>query len=209
MFIRDVETNEQYYFDLYDKWWHYPLLGLSWFFPHKAYLNEKPVPPGKLKIAKVSGVAKGLAVGAGYIFSGFLRSLNTFKMPEEYYWLGPYFAYIFLVISLIVFWKLFINYSNKNVKKRINYDTCYHVRIKFYALDAIIHCYWKLFVSFIFAAAMSESIKYDFLGTVLIYIVCSLLSLLGSVSAGAGGKVIIVSKEGKRFKTPLPQKEYF
>ncbi len=77
MFIRDVETNEQYYFDLYDKWWHYPLLGLSWFFTHKAYLNEKPVPPGKLKIAKVSGVAKGLAVGAGYIFSGFLRSINT------------------------------------------------------------------------------------------------------------------------------------
>jgi len=209
MFIWDIETNEQYYFDLYDKWWHYLFFGLSWFFPHKAYLNEKPVPPGKLKIAKVSGVSTGLAVGAGYILSSILQSIDTFKMPEEYYWLGPYFAYTFLVISLIVFWKLIINYSNKNVKKRINYDKCYHVRIKFYALDAIIHCYWKLFVSFIFAAAMSESIKYDFLGTFLIYIVCSFLFLLGSVSAGAGGKVIIVSKEGKKFKTPLPEKEYF
>lgn len=37
MNLRNKKTGDQYFVDLFEKWWHYPLLGLTWFLPNNAY----------------------------------------------------------------------------------------------------------------------------------------------------------------------------
>ena len=44
MYTKNETTGKDYYFDLYEKWWHYFLLCFSWFIPHKLYkLDSYPI----------------------------------------------------------------------------------------------------------------------------------------------------------------------
>lgn len=34
MYLKDLETNELYFVNIFEKWWHFLLLGFTWFIPH-------------------------------------------------------------------------------------------------------------------------------------------------------------------------------
>jgi len=59
MYLIDLETNQLYFVNIFDKWWYFPLLGFTWFFPHKAYLLEKKVVVKQTSNNKHSGIKMG------------------------------------------------------------------------------------------------------------------------------------------------------
>jgi len=64
MRLENKGNGDEYFIDLFEKWWHYPLLAFTWFLPHKAYpYKEKDGSvPAKFKFDAKMGLATGLSL---------------------------------------------------------------------------------------------------------------------------------------------------
>ena len=109
MRLINKSSGEQYFIDLFEKWWHYPLLALTWFIPHKAYpykKNNNSIPV-KFKFDFKMGIVTGLS----FILADIARNLKIFSFSEEYYWIGRVFAYPISLLALIITWRYFSNFK--------------------------------------------------------------------------------------------------
>lgn len=205
MYLKDLETNELYFVNIFEKWWHFLLLGFTWFIPHKAFLLKKDVVVIQEKSKKYSGIKTGILIGLSYSISDFLQSLDIYKFPEKYYWIWDLIAYPVIIIIIAVLWSYIIKYTNK--ARSVDYDSYKIVKIKFGSLRTILHSSWKFVVSFIFFLLVLESIKYN--------LILHFITLFGSgicilaFSYLVGFNVIIYSFDNHEFKIYNPTKNSF
>lgn len=203
MIIKDQKSNEQYFLDLYEKWWHFLFLGFSWFLPHKAYLHSKNVKVVEFEKQKKGGIGLGIAIGCGIIISSLLQTIKIYKIPEEFHWIGIFFVYPLVVISLMVLWK-YIK-KNANGKENINQNKYIIVKIKWNSIDSVVHCYPKLLLSLFFFALLVESIKFDLILIIVVVFLSGIFMLLVTITAGTD--TIINSLDGKILKIDYKQKK--
>jgi len=196
MYIKDLETNEQYFMYLYDKWWHYLFLGLTWFIPHKAYLMKKKFITNQDAGSKHSSLKFGLLIGAGYIVSDILQRFDFYKVPEPYYWIWYLIVYPLIVLSTFISWQFILKITKNN--RELDNDKVKIVKIRFFSLNAIFHCYWKLLISFALILVIFESIKYDL---IFIFIAIVILNIfIFTFNLLAGINTIIYSSDYRKFK---------
>lgn len=195
MRLINKSNGDQYFIDLFEKWWHYPLLALTWFLPHKAYpYKEKDISiPVKFKF----NAKMGLATGFSFILGNVIRRMNLFTLPEEYYWIGQVIAYPLTLITLIITWRYFYNFlKQKNI---INFDKFYYVRLNVFSIKAIKIYFIRLIVIIISLLVISEVVKYEIIG--MIVVICISLFLIVLLSITLGGGIGVVSIEGDVLKT--------
>lgn len=202
MIIKDQDSNEQYFLDLYEKWWHFMLLGLSWFLPHRAYLHSKKVRVVEFEKKRKGDIGLGIAIGFGIILSSLLQTIKIYKIPEEFHWLGIFIVYPMVVISLMFLWRYIKN--NANGKENINKDKYIIVKIKWNTLDSLTHCYSKILLSFFFFVLLVESIKFDLIMIIIVVFLSWIFLLLVIITAGTDAN--INSSDGKILKVDYNQK---
>lgn len=184
MYLKDLETGELYFVNIFEKWWHFLLLGFTWFTPHKAFLLKKDVVVSQEKSKKYSGIKTGILIGLSYSISDFLQSLDIYKIPEVYYWVWQIIAFPLIAITIAIFW----NYILRTTQgaRSVDYDSSKIVKIKIGSLSTILHSSWKLVLSFIFVLLVFESIKFNLillLITVFVSGICILtLSFLTGIN---------------------------
>lgn len=196
MYIKDLETNEQYFMYLYDKWWHYLFLGLTWFVPHKAYLMKKKFNTNQETRSKYSGIKFGLLIGSGFFISDILQRLELYKVPEPYYWIWYLIVYPLIVLSTFISWQFILKITKNN--RELDYDKVKIVKIRFFSLNAIIHCYWKLLISFVLILIIFESIKFDLIFIPIAVVIFNIFIFTFNLLAGFN--TIIHSSDNRNFK---------
>ena len=200
MYLKDLETDELYFVNIFEKWWHFLLLGFTWFIPHKAFLLKKDVVVIQEKSKKYSGIKTGILIGLSYSISDFLQSLDFYKVPEIYYWVWNIIAYPLIAITIAIFW----NYILRITKgaRSVDYDNSKIVKVKFVSLSTILHSSWKLVLSFIFVLLVFESIKFNLI-LLLITVFGSGICIL-TFSFFVGFNVTIYSSDNHKFKIYNP-----
>lgn len=196
MYIKDLDTNEQYFMYLYDKWWHYLFLGLTWFVPHKAYLMKKKFNTNQETGSKYSGIKFGLLIGSGFFISDILQRLELYKVPEPYYWIWYLIVYPLIVLSTFISWQFILKITKNN--RELDYDKVKIVKIRFFSLNAIIHCYWKLLISFVLILIIFESIKFDLIFIPIAVVIFNIFIFTFNLLAGFN--TIIHSSDNRNFK---------
>lgn len=192
MYIRNIETKEQYFLFLYESWWHYPLLGFTWFLEHNAYLIKDA--KGSVKSTKISGLGVGLVLVLSMIIGNFIQEISIYKIPEQYYWIGEYLTYPLVVISIILIWKYMLSHAIG--LKDLDKEQVVRVKIN-YKSSKIFSFLLKLVGSFALIAVIGESIRLDIITFALILV--SMYILLILVIFFAGASTIMQSKDGRRF----------
>ncbi len=195
MRLVNKSSGEQYFVDLFEKWWHYPLLALTWFLPHKAYpyIEKDSSVPVKTKFdAKM-----GLATGFSFILGDIIRSMNLFTLTEEYYWIGKVFAYPLSLIALIITWRYFSNLLKK--KDIINFEKYYYVRLRVFSFKAFKAYSIRLIFIYIAMLVVAETIKFDVFSMLIVLAVSLFFVVLLSLALGAG--VGVTSIDGDKLKT--------
>ena len=195
MNLRNKKTGDQYFVDLFEKWWHYPLLGLTWFFPHKAYKISVNV-NNKSNNFKFS-IWMALAMSFGFIINSILEKINFIGVLPDYYWIGRVLAYPICILLLFTFWK----YIKKLVIKgnRVDFGKVYFIKIKIYSLNTIRKCIIRFSISVISIILLATSIEYSLYG-MLITILLSIVMLL-STTLIIGSEVGIISVEDENLIT--------
>lgn len=194
MRLINKSNGDQYFIDLFEKWWHYPLLFLTWFFPHKAYpYKEKDrTIPTKFKFdAKM-----GLATGFIFILGDIIRKMNLMTLSEEYYWLGKVFAYPLALITLIIVWRILLNHLRK--KDLIDFNKYYYVRINMFSLKAIKIYFMRFLVLYFMFMFLSESITLDVFS--MFIVVIGTLYFVTLMSIGLVSGVGVISFEDELLK---------
>lgn len=205
MYLKDLETNELYFVNIFEKWWHFLFLGFTWFVPHKAFLLKKEVDAIQGKAKKYLGIKTGVLIGLSYSISDFLQSLNIYKVPEKYYWIWNLIAYPVLIVIIALLWHYIIKYTNR--ARSVDYDNSKIVKIKVGSLNTILHSSWKFVVSFIFVLIVLESIKFNLILQIIIVIVSGICIL--TLSFLTGINTIIYSLDNQKFKMYNPTKNSF
>lgn len=195
MRLINKSNGDQYFIDLFEKWWHYPLLALTWFLLHKAYpYKEKDISiPVKFKF----NAKMGLAMGISFILGDVIRNKNIFTLPEEYHWIGPVIAYPLTLFALIITWRYFYNFLKK--KNTINFNKYYYVRLKIFSIKAIKIYFIRLIVIIISMLVISEVVKYEIIGMIVVISISLFLIVLLSITLGGG--IGVISIEGDVLKT--------
>lgn len=195
MNLRNKKTGDQYFIDLFEKWWHFPFLGLTWFLPHNAYLlkNKNYSNPYKFKFSLGMGVATGLS----FILGDLIRKINITKVPTEYYWVGKVFAYPLLIIFMGIAWKYLVHQLKK--RDRVDFEKTYKVQLNILSFNTLKKCSFRLITSFILILFLSETIKFDIVGMILLIIIISIFIVIFTI--GVGIDVDVISSEGSRLKT--------
>lgn len=195
MRLINKSNGDQYFIDLFEKWWHYPLLFLTWFFPHKAYpYKEKDrTIPTKFKF----NAKMGLATGIIFILGDIIRKMNLMTLSEEYYWLGKVFAYPLALITLIIVWRILLNHLRK--KDLIDFNKYYYVRINMFSLKAIKIYFMRFLVFYFMFMALPESVTMDIFSMLIVIIVSLYVIVLISIGFLNGTEVISI--EGELLRT--------
>jgi hypothetical protein len=192
MRLINKSSGEQYFIDLFEKWWHYPLLALTWFIPHKAYpykKNNNSIPV-KFKFDFKMGIVTGLS----FILADIARNLKIFSFSEEYYWIGRVFAYPISLLALIITWRYFSNFLKK--KNTINFDKYYIVRLRIFSFKSFKIYFIRLIVIFISMLVIAEVVKYELIGMIVVISISVFLIVLLSITLGGG--IGVLSIEGEK-----------
>ena len=147
MYTINETTGEEYYFNLYEKWWHYFLLGFAYFIPHRAY-KLKTYPKSRVAIAKGSTRdRKANSWSAGTVVSssltvGIVRIIQDafiLDKPEEYVWLYAIVLYLSQVLMTVVFYTLMHSEDT-------NYSKCIYlkIRIKLFSFKTLKSMIWHI-----------------------------------------------------------------
>ena len=147
MYTINKNTGEEYYFNLYEKWWHYFLLGFSYFVPHRLY-KLKTYPKSRVEIAKGStrgGKANrwsASTVVSSSLTVGLLRIIQDafiLDKPEEYVWVYAIALYLSLVLMTVVFYALMHSEDT-------NYNKCVYlkIRIKLFSFKTLKAVIWHI-----------------------------------------------------------------
>lgn len=194
MNLRNKKTGDQYFIDLFEKWWHFPLHGLTWFLPHNAYLlkNKNYSKPYKFKYSLGMGISAGLS----FILGDLIRKINFVKVPTEYYWVGKVFAYPLIIVLIILTWKYLI--YQLRIRNRVDFEKSYKVQLSILSINTISKCSFRLLVSFILILFLSETIKFDFIGMILMLIISCIFIITFTI--GVGIDVPVLSTEGSELK---------
>lgn len=195
MRLINKSNGDQYFIDLFEEWWHFPLLGLTWFLPHKAYLVREKNSSKPNKFRFTAGM--GLATGFSFILGDIIRGMGLKGVPLEYHWIGKVFAYPLSVVLIILFYKWFVNFLKE--RNRVNFEKYYIVHLNILSLRTIKKCAFKLITSFIFILFLSKSLELDIFGIFLTIIVSCVLIVLFTLSVGID--VPVVSIEGDKLIT--------
>jgi len=195
MTLKNKMSNEVYFIDLFEKWWHYPLLGLTWFLPHKAYKisvknNSKP---NKFKFS----IGMGIAMILGFIINDVLQKVNFIRLSSEYYWVGRVFAFFLLIISLVLFWKYMKHQVEKG--KGVNFEKSYNIQLKIFSFNTIRKSAFRILMSIISINLLATSIEYNLYG-MLITMFLSIVVILSSTII-LGTEVEIISLDGDKLIT--------
>jgi len=192
MNIRNSITGDRYFIDLFEKWWHFPLLGLTWFLPHKAYLvtGKENSKPGNAKF----GVGVGVATGFGFILSDLIKNLGIMGIPVELHWIGKILAYPLSVLLVFIFYKWTINKIKE--RNRVNFYKSYSVHMNIFSYKIFRKCIFPLITSFAFIVILSESLVLDIFGMLIVILVSIVIIVLFTISIGV--KVNVVSIEGEK-----------
>lgn len=195
MNLRNKKTGDQYFIDLFEKWWHFPFLGLTWFLPHKAYLlkNKNYSKPFKFRFS----LGMGIATGFSFILGGLIRKIDFVSVPTEYYWVGKVLAYPFSVFFLVLAWKYLVYQLKK--RDRVNFDKSFKIQLNILSFNTLKKCSFRLITSFILIMFLSETIKFDIVGMLLIMIITSIFIVTFTI--GVGIDVEVVSNNGDNLVT--------
>jgi len=195
MILKNKTTEEQYFVGLYEKWWHYPLLGLTWFLPHKAYLLKEKDNPKPIKTKFSLGM--GLATGLSFILGDVIRSMGLVGVPKEYQWIGKVLAYPISVILVLIIYKWYFNLLKK--RDKVRFERSYNIQLNIFSFRTLKKIAFPLITSFVFIALLSESLEFDVFSLFIVAIVSSVIIVLFTI--GAGAKVLIISVEGEKLIT--------
>lgn len=195
MRLINKSNGDQYFIDLFEKWWHYPLLALTWFLPHNAYLlrEKNTVEPQKIKFS----VTMGLVTGFSFIIGDIIRRMGFKGVPVEYYWIGKVFAYPLSIALIILFYRWFVNVLKD--RNRVNFEKQYKVQLSILSFQTLRKCAFKLITSFIFIIVLSKSLELNLIGMLLTLTVSCVLIVLFTLNVGID--VAVVSIEGDILKT--------
>lgn len=194
MNLRNKKTGDQYFIDLFEKWWHFPFLGLTWFLPHNAYLlkNKNYSKPKKFKYSLGMGIASGLS----FILGDLIRKINFVKVPTEYYWIGKVFAYPLIVVLMVLTWRYLV--YQLRIRDRVDFEKSYKVQLNILSFNTLKKCLFRLITSFILILFLSETIKFDLIGMILLIIITSIFIIIFTI--GVGIDVPVLSTEGSELK---------
>lgn len=195
MLIKNKENGNQYFINLYEKWWQFPLLGLTWFFPHKAYLlkdidNSKPI---KTKFS----VGMGIVTGFSFILSDIIRNMGLIGVPQKYQWFGKVLAYPVSILLVMIIYKWYFNLLIK--RDRVNFKRSYKIQLNIFSFKILKKITFPLVTSFIFILLLSKSLEFDVLSMFIVIIVSSVIIVLFTLSVGI--KVLVVSVEDEKLIT--------
>jgi len=195
MRLVNKSSGEVYFMDLFEKWWHYPLLALTWFLPHKAYPYKEKYNsvPAKFKFDAKMGLATGLT----FIVGDIIRKMNLLNLSEEYNWIGKVFAYPLALIALIITWRLLSNSLRE--KNLINFDKYYYVRLKVFSFKAIKTYSIRLIIFYFSFLLLSESVTMDIFSMLIVIVGTLYFIVLTSIALLSGTWVISI--EGDILKT--------
>lgn len=195
MNLRNKKTGDQYFIDLFEKWWHFPFLGLTWFLPHNAYLlkNKNYSKPKKFKYSLGMGIASGLS----FILGDLIRKINFVKVPTEYYWIGKVFAYPLIVVLMVLTWRYLV--YQLRIRDRVDFEKSYKVQLNILSFNTLKKCLFRLITSFVLILFLSETIKFDIVGMILLIIITSIFIIIFTI--GVGIDVDVISTEGSKLKT--------
>lgn len=196
MRLENKGNGDEYFIDLFEKWWHYPLLAFTWFLPHKAY-------PYKVKDGSVPAKFKfdakmGLATGLSLILGNVIRSLNLFTLPEEFHWIGKVLAYPISLLALIIAWR----YLSKFLKKKnsINFGKYYYFRLSIFSFKTFKIYFLKLLFIFLAMLLLTETVKSDFIGIIIVASVLLFIIVLITLALGAGVRDLEIDGNKIRIK---------
>jgi len=195
MLIKNKENGNQYFISLYEKWWQLPLLGLTWFLPHKAYLlkdidNSKPI---KTKFS----VGMGIVTGVSFILGDIIRNMGIIGVPNDYQWFGKVLAYPVSIVLVLIIYKWYFNLLIK--RDRVNFERSYKIQLNIFSFKILKKITFPLVTSFIFILLLSKSLEFDVFSMFIVIIVSLVIIVLFTLSIGI--KVLIVSVEDEKLIT--------
>jgi len=195
MIIKDVNSEELYAIDLFEEWWHFLILGFSWFVPHKAY-KMKHFEIGKSsKKSSRYGVFSGLAIGTGLILGDILRVVDKIKIPEEFHLIMSLLTLPLVIISMYIIWFLI---KRKSIAfKNCDIGNYIIVKIDLLSLETLKKCIWKLIVGFYFTYFTSVNFRSGIITIILLTPTLLIISCLYFI--GVGKNVTINSKDNKKY----------
>ena len=137
MYTINETKGEEYYFNLYEKWWHYFLLGFAYFVPHRAYkLTQYP----KKRLQDLSNrdwIRLSLGIGA----VGILRDVFYFETSTalevnifSYLLIG----YILVVLVTIILWK-----ASHSKEVEINEKKYIDIKINLFSFNTFRTIIWR------------------------------------------------------------------
>ncbi len=193
MIIKDVNSEELYAIDLFEEWWHFFILGFSWFVPHKAY-KMKHFEIGKsTKKSSRYGVYSGLAIGFGLILGDILRVVDKIKIPEEFHLIMSLLTLPLVIISMYIIW--FLIKRRSIAFKNCDTENYILVKIDFLSLNAFIKCYWKLIFGIFFSYYISVNFRSGIITIILLTPTLLIISCFYFI--GVGKNAIIKSANNK------------
>ena len=113
MYVINKETNEEYTFILFEKWWQYFLLYFAYYGKKKMYKIKKPL---------VRKPLKQLSMGEWaivFLLTNIITSVGIIVLIEPFksnLLIGIGIAYLTFLLGTIIFWKLCISKEYKKVK---------------------------------------------------------------------------------------------
>ena len=191
MYTINETTGEEYYFNLYEKWWHYFLLGFAYFIPHRAYAlaycSTKKMKKWKNRdwIIMFSGV--------GIIKA--LQGVFHFEIPlalEDYIFSYIIIGYILVVLVTIILWKA--SYSKEieiNRKKYID------IKINLFSFNTFRTIIWRT-IGIIFCIIIPFELEVYNSDLIVLMICC--VVMIAVVMILYGQKVKLVLENGDIIK---------
>lgn len=192
MRVKDISNGDEYFIDLYEKWWQYPLMPFTWFLKHKAYpYKEKDkTEPYKFKYDVKMALA---GVFGSTILGDFVRKIDIVTIPSQYHLFIKYLVYPIAVYFTFIAW----NFIKDMVKKRkvVKFNTHKYVRLKITSFNGVKKILYKtiaIVISFLF---ILESIRITLFGMFLISSIAMFILVLSSIIFGEGVGVVIINNE--------------
>jgi len=136
MYVINETTGEEYYFNLYEKWWHYFLLGFAYFIPHRAYKLTQ-YPKKRLQDLSNRGIMISLGIGAIGILQDTLYFETSITL-EGY--IVPYLliGYMLVVLVTIILWN-----ASHSKKVEINKRKYIDIKINLFSFNTFRTIIWR------------------------------------------------------------------
>jgi len=137
MYTINETTGEEYYFNLYEKWWHYFLLGFAYFIPHRAY-KLTHYPKKRLREWRNRDwIMISLGIGAVRI----LRDIFYFETStalEVNIFSYLVIGYILIVLVTIILWNVF-----RSREVEINKRKYIDIKINLFSFNTFRTIIWR------------------------------------------------------------------